>query len=61
MLIGQQVCFITGDEKRMKYVDVVIDNKSDNTDNLYTYSAPDSIHVGDRAVSYTHLTLPTKA
>ena len=62
MLIGQQVCFITGDEKRMKYVDVVIDNKSDNTDNLYTYSAPDSIHVGDRVtVSFARRKKPVDA
>ena len=62
LLIGQQVCFITGDEKRMKYVDVVIDNKSDNTDNLYTYSAPDSIHVGDRVtVSFARRKKPVDA
>ena len=31
----------------MKYVNVVIDNKSKYTDTFYTYSADDSIRVGD--------------
>ena len=30
----------------MQYIDVVIDNKSVNTDTLYTYKAPDDITVG---------------
>ena len=30
----------------MQYIDVVIDNKSVNTDSLYTYKAPDEVSVG---------------
>ncbi|MBQ6389679.1 MAG: primosomal protein N' [Mogibacterium sp.] len=33
---------------RMHYIDVVIDNKSNNTDTLYTYSAPDEVGRGAR-------------
>ena len=32
----------------MQYIDVVIENKSQNTDNFYTYSAPDDVSVGGR-------------
>ena len=33
----------------MKYIDIVIDNKSDKTDRLYTYGCEDeSVHVGSR-------------
>lgn len=32
----------------MQYIDVVIENKSQNTDNFYTYSAPDEVLVGGR-------------
>lgn len=32
----------------MKYIDVVIDNKSNNTDTFYTYSAPDDVETGAR-------------
>lgn len=32
----------------MHYIDVVIDNKSNNTDTFYTYSAPDEVSVGAR-------------
>ena len=33
----------------MKYVDVVIDNNSDHTDELYTYGCPfDEVKVGDK-------------
>lgn len=32
----------------MKYVDVVIDNKSEYMDSFFTYSAPDDIKVGDK-------------
>lgn len=32
----------------MQYIDVVIDNKSNNTDNFYTYRAPDEVSVGGR-------------
>ena len=32
----------------MKYVDVVIDNKSEYMDSFFTYSAPDDINVGDK-------------
>ena len=33
----------------MKYVDVVIDNNSDHTDELYTYGCPfDQVQVGDK-------------
>lgn len=32
----------------MQYIDVVIDNKSQYTDNFYTYSAPDEVGVGAR-------------
>ena len=32
----------------MHYIDVVIDNKSQYTDNFYTYSAPDEVGVGAR-------------
>ena len=32
----------------MQYIDVVIDNKSNNTDTFYTYSAPDEVEVGAR-------------
>ena len=30
----------------MQYIDVVIDNKSVNTDSFYTYKAPDEASVG---------------
>ena len=30
----------------MQYIDVVIDNKSVNTDSFYTYKAPDEVTVG---------------
>ena len=30
----------------MQYIDVVIDNKSVNTDSFYTYKAPDEVSVG---------------
>ena len=30
----------------MQYIDVVIDNKSVNTDSFYTYKAPDEVGVG---------------
>ena len=30
----------------MQYIDAVIDNKSVNTDNFYTYKAPDEVEVG---------------
>ena len=30
----------------MQYIDAVIDNKSVNTDNFYTYKAPDEVGVG---------------
>ena len=30
----------------MQYIDVVIDNKSVNTDSFYTYKAPDEVFVG---------------
>jgi len=29
----------------MQYIDVVIDNKSVNTDSFYTYKAPDDVAV----------------
>ena len=32
----------------MKYVDVVIDNKSEYMDSFFTYMAPDYINVGDK-------------
>ena len=32
----------------MKYVDVVIDNKSEYMDSFFTYLAPDDINVGDK-------------
>ena len=32
----------------MQYIDVVIENKSQYTDNFYTYSAPDDVRVGGR-------------
>ena len=32
----------------MKYIDAVIDNKSNNTDTFYTYAAPDEVGVGAR-------------
>ena len=32
----------------MKYVDVVIDNKSENMDSFFTYLAPDDVNVGDK-------------
>ena len=33
----------------MKYVDVVIDNKNDNTDTLYTYGCPiENVKVGSK-------------
>ena len=32
----------------MHYIDVVIDNKSNNTDSFFTYSAPDEVGVGAR-------------
>ena len=32
----------------MQYIDVVIDNKSVNTDSFYTYKAPDEVSVGAR-------------
>ena len=36
----------------MQYIDVVIDNKSVNTDSFYTYKAPEEVTVG------TKLTVP---
>ena len=32
----------------MKYIDVVIDNKSNNTDTFFTYAAPDEVSTGAR-------------
>lgn len=32
----------------MKYIDVVIDNKSNNTDTFFTYAAPDEVGIGAR-------------
>ena len=32
----------------MKYIDAVIDNKSNNTDTFYTYAAPDEVGIGAR-------------
>ena len=32
----------------MKYIDVVIDNRSNNTDTFYTYAAPDEVGAGAR-------------
>ena len=32
----------------MQYIDAVIDNKSVNTDNFYTYRAPDEVRVGEK-------------
>ena len=32
----------------MKYIDVVIDNKSNNTDTFFTYAAPDEVGTGAR-------------
>ena len=32
----------------MKYIDVVIDNKSNNTDTFFTYAAPDEVGPGAR-------------
>lgn len=32
----------------MHYIDVVIDNKSNNTDSFFTYAAPDEAGVGAR-------------
>lgn len=32
----------------MQYIDAIIDNKSQYTDNFYTYSAPDDVEVGAR-------------
>ena len=31
----------------MQYIDVVIENKSQYTDNFYTYSAPDEVRSED--------------
>jgi primosomal protein N' (replication factor Y) len=32
----------------MRYVDIVVDNKSEYTDSFFTYEAPDDIRVGDK-------------
>lgn len=46
----------------MKYVDVIVDNKSDNTDTFYTYSAPDEVGVGARVtVSFARRRKPAYA
>lgn len=34
----------------MQYINVVIDNKSESTDNFFTYRAPDDVQVGDKVL-----------
>ena len=43
---AQQVFLFRIKGWHMKFVDVIIDNKSENTDTFYTYRAPDEVEVG---------------
>ena len=46
----------------MHYIDVVIDNKSNNTDNFFTYSAPDEVKPGARiTVPFARVKKPVDA
>ena len=46
----------------MHYIDVVIDNKSNNTDSFFTYSAPDEIRPGARiTVPFARMKKPVDA
>lgn len=46
----------------MKYINVVVENKSDQTDNFYTYQAPDDVTVGSKlTVSFARRKKPVDA
>ena len=47
---------------KVKYINVVVENKSDQTDNFYTYQAPDDVTVGSKlTVSFARMKKPVDA